>query len=425
MAVILSEKAEVSESRSLRFSDDQSAALDLLAGRTNVFLTGRAGTGKSTVLKEFLRRSDPEKTAVLASTGAAAILIGGRTFHSFFGLGILEGGAAKTVERALKNPLLKRRLKRTDTVIVDEVSMLNGETLAAAEEIARKARLNDMPWGNLRMIAVGDFAQLPPVTRAGQKPDWAFLHSIWTSSRFESILLEKVHRSQDTEWTEVLNRIREGVCDARVEALLNSRKREPDEEVTRLFGLRQDAENYNRQRLAELRGEPVTYATKFSGEPQAVEQLRRTSPVPEELALKNNALVMLRKNDADGLYVNGSLAKVRSCGKESIRVALLDTGLVTELEPVKFELLNADGEVVASARNFPLNLAYGSTIHKAQGATLDALRVRLAGLWESGHAYVALSRVRHPSGLFLDGWNADSIRVDEAVLRFHSELAPV
>lgn len=406
----------------MQFSPDQEAALELLLGSKNAFLTGRAGTGKSTVLKEFLRRSDSDTTIVLASTGAAAILVGGRTFHSFFGLGILEGGAAKTVERALKNPLLKRRIKKAQTIIVDEISMLNGETLAAAEEIARKARLNDMPWGNLRVIAVGDFAQLPPVSRQGQKPDWAFLHEVWIKSEFQSVKLETVHRSLNPEWTEVLNKIRDGICDESVKKLLDSRKRPSSGEATRLFGLRQDAENYNRQRLSELPSEEVVFTTKFLGEPYAIEQLKRNAPVPEELVLKIDALVMIRKNDTDGFYVNGSLARVLALREDAVKVELLDTGLVRELETVKFELLNAEGEIVASARNFPLNLAYGSTIHKAQGSTLDKLQVKLAGLWESGHAYVALSRVRHPDGLYLDSWRPDSIRVDPEVTKFHAGL---
>jgi ATP-dependent exoDNAse (exonuclease V) alpha subunit len=113
---------------------------------------------------------------------------------------------------------------------------------------------------------------------------------------------------------------------------------------------------------------------------------------------------------------------VRALSEKFIRVELLDYGITVELEPVKFEQLNADGEVVAAARNFPLNLAYGTTIHKSQGATLDAVRMRLAGLWESGQAYVALSRVRSPERLYLDGWDPRSIRADKEVLRFHHSL---
>ncbi len=408
----------------MQFSPDQATALRELSAPHNIFLTGRAGTGKSTVLKEFLRQTDPSSTAVLASTGAAAVLVGGRTFHSFFGLGILEGGRARTVERALKNPHLRRRLKATDTVIIDEVSMLSGETLATAEEIARSARRNDEPWGNIRIIAVGDFAQLPPVTRNGAPTDWAFTHEVWQSSRFHAFGLETMHRTSSLPWNDVLNRIRDGHCDEVVRQALRARTlpAKPDEDVTRLFGLRRDAEEYNSRRLDALPATVVAYPTKFLGTPAAIEQLKRNAPVPELLLLKTDALVMIRKNETNGLYVNGSIGHVRSCREDAVCVELLESGLTVELEPMKFEMLDAEGEVVATAKNFPLNLAYGSTIHKSQGATLDGLRLRLANLWESGQAYVALSRVRDPERLYLDGWDEKSIRCDALVRQFHANL---
>ncbi len=407
----------------MEFSPDQSLALERLHTISNLFLTGRAGTGKSTVLKAFLQQS-PTEIAVLASTGAAAVLVGGRTFHSFFGLGIMEGGTARTVERALKNPRLKRRLKDAHTVVIDEISMLSGETLAAAEEIARQARGNQQPWGNLRIIAVGDFAQLPPVTPGRETPDWAFRHEVWARSEFQPISLQTVHRSPSAPWNNVLNRIREGVCDATVRDALNARMQQmsEDEEVTRLFGLRHQAENYNRLRLEDLPDEPVAYTTDYSGEATALEQIRRNCPIPEMLVLKTNALVMIRRNEANGLYVNGSLGHVRAMREKFVQVELLETGQKVDLEPVKFEQLNADGEVVATAKNFPLNLAYGTTIHKSQGSTLDAVRLHLSGLWESGQAYVALSRVRKPERLYLDGWDPKAIRADQEVIRFHKSF---
>jgi ATP-dependent DNA helicase PIF1 len=415
----------------LQLSPDQIDALDLLHGRGNVFLTGRAGTGKSSVLRRYLaeveQSSRPTEIAVLASTGAAAVLVGGRTFHSFFGLGILEGGQQKTVERALKNPRLRQRLKATDQVVIDEVSMLSGETLATAEQVARQARLCDEPWGGLRIIAVGDFLQLPPVSRdRAAGPDWAFQHEVWTRSAFRPALLETVHRTQDADWLAVLNQIREGRCSEEVRAALEERRQAAafcqDQEVTRLFGRRDEAERYNQQRLQELEGEAVALPTAYLGEEMHVQALQRSSPIPDILYLKPGALVMLRRNETNGLYVNGSLAHVRRCDKDQVEVELLENGMVVDLEPVKFEWLNAEGEVVASARNFPLNLAYGSTIHKSQGATLDRLRLRLSGLWESGQAYVALSRVRPPPRLYLDSWDARSIRVDSRVLDFTASL---
>lgn len=410
----------------LQYSSDQLLALKSLLGKGNVFLTGRAGTGKSTVLKAYLREMPmQEEVAVLASTGAAAVLVGGRTFHSFFGLGILEGGQTKTVERALKNPRLKKRLKETDTVVIDEISMLSGETLATAEEIARLARGNDMPWGNLRMIAVGDFAQLPPVTPGRESPDWAFRHEVWERTDFQAISLETIHRCPSSEWNGVLNLIREGICDQTVRTALNARLNlgQEETEVTRLFGLRNEAENYNRLRLEDLPTDPVIYETEYSGDDSALTQIKRNCPVPEFLVLKTDALVMIRRNEPNGQYVNGSLGHIRGLAKNSIKVELLETGQTVELEPVKFEQLNADGQVVAMAKNFPLNLAYGTTIHKSQGATLDAVRLRLAGLWESGQAYVALSRVRRPDRLYLDGWDPRAIKADQEVLRFHSRIA--
>jgi ATP-dependent DNA helicase PIF1 len=410
----------------IQYSADQALALQTLLGKGNVFLTGKAGTGKSTVLKAFLKELPlHEEVAVLASTGAAAVLVGGRTFHSFFGLGILEGGQSKTVERALKNPRLRKRLKDTDTVVIDEISMLSGETLATAEEIARLARGNDMPWGNLRVIAVGDFAQLPPVTPGRETPDWAFCHEVWERSDFKPISLETIHRCPSADWNEVLNRIREGICDAHVREALNGRLGQGSEEteVTRLFGLRNEAENYNRLRLDDLPTDPVTFETEYSGDDSALAQIKRNCPVPEFLVLKTNALVMIRRNETNGLYVNGSLGHVRGFGKNSVKVELLESGHTVDLEPVKFEQLNADGQVVAMAKNFPLNLAYGTTIHKSQGATLDAVRLRLAGLWESGQAYVALSRVRRPDRLYLDGWDPRAIKADQEVLRFHLRIS--
>jgi hypothetical protein len=193
-------------------------------------------------------------------------------------------------------------------------------------------------------------------------------------------------------------------------------------DLTRLFGRRDDAERYNRQRLEALPDEPVAYTTTYLGEPFAVEQLKRNCPVPELLVLKTDALVMIRRNEANGLYVNGSLGHVRALRENAVRVELLENGSIVEIEPVKFELLNAEGEVAATAKNFPLNLAYGSTIHKSQGATLDAIRLRLAGLWEAGQAYVALSRVRNPENLYLDAWDAHSIHSDPAVTEFHERI---
>lgn len=403
----------------------QSSALELLDGHENVFLTGVAGSGKSHLIRHYLRAKDTDECPVLASTGAAAILVGGRTLHSFFGLGVLQGGAEATIERALKNSRVVRRVKKIRGVVIDEVSMLSGETLRAAEAVCRLARGKSIPWGGVKVIAVGDFAQLPPVTLGGLPRDWAFKSSAWERSGFAPAVLRTIVRTKDSAFLEVLNRVRDGVVDEGVRAFLSERERAgraPGEfDGTRLFPHRETTERYNLQRLGALEGEEEAFTTLYIGSEKHAEDLRKHAPIPEVLRLKEGALVMVRQNDPQGRWVNGSLGHVRRIRKEWLTVEL-HSGLEAELEPASFSLLDAEGHEVASARNFPVNLAYATTIHKAQGMTLDAVMADLRNLWEPGQAYVALSRARTAEGLRLAGWAPASIRVDPLVREFYGTL---
>lgn len=204
----------------------------------NVFVTGGAGSGKSYLIRQFLRGIDLREYPILASTGAAAVLVGGRTFHSFFGLGILEGGPEATVERACRNRQVARRLKQMKGFIVDEVSMLAGPVLRVAEVIARRVRDSDLPWGGLRVVAVGDFAQLPPVERdPARGGGWAFIDPVWEWTQFENQILRTQVRCQDPQYMSVLAKIRIGVVDDEVTEYLNERTGpvEVEFEGTRLF----------------------------------------------------------------------------------------------------------------------------------------------------------------------------------------------
>jgi ATP-dependent exoDNAse (exonuclease V) alpha subunit len=399
----------------------QTQALTLLEGAGNVFLTGGAGSGKSYLVREFLRgRSYP----VLASTGAAAILVGGRTFHSFFGLGIMEGGVERTVEKALSNKRLVKRLKDCAGVVIDEISMIPGAALLAAETISRKAREADEPWGGLRVIAVGDFSQLPPVTRDAQVRDWAFASETWRNTEFAPAILREIVRSQDTDFLEVLNLVRHGIADRRVQDFLRSREKvdQPDLEGTRLFPHRGTTEDYNLAQLEKIPGPILTLETEYSGKKEAIENLKKNAPVPELLRIKEGALVMLRQNDPEGRWVNGSVGSLLSIDGETVSVRLQSSGERVYVPRTTFDLLDADGHKVASATNFPLMLAYATTIHKAQGSTLDRMWVNLRNLWEPGHAYVAMSRVRGADSLHVTGWDARSIKVDPRVVAFHQAI---
>ncbi len=404
----------------------QQKAIDVLKRQGNVFLTGAAGTGKSFLLNHYLADKNSEDFPVVASTGAAAVLVGGRTFHSFFGLGIMEGGLQETVRRAVRNRKLAYRLNRAACVVIDEVSMLSGVSISAAECIARVVRSSEEPWGGLRIICVGDFAQLPPIARNNEAKDWAFTHEAWQASDFQSALLSTVMRTSDVEFLRILNFVRVGTVNQDVVDFLNARMDITDDlsDATRLFPHRAQAESFNQMRLGTLDTPLRSFATQYQGEERYIEAARKSVPIPDVLHLKRGALVMMRRNDQSGKmrYVNGSLGHIRSMDDEEITVELLN-GDVIDLGVEGFNYLDGDGKEVAAGFNFPVTLAWATTIHKAQGASLDRMVVNLDHLWEPGQAYVALSRVRSASGLTIERWSPGSIRAEPLVTRFYDGLA--
>lgn len=404
----------------------QQKALDILERQGNVFLTGAAGTGKSFLLDQYLQNKHSEAFPIVASTGAAAVLVGGRTFHSFFGLGILEGGVEAAIARALRSRKLLNRLNNASCVIIDEISMLSGVTVHAAETVARRARNNELPWGGLRIIAVGDFAQLPPVTPGSMAKDWAFSHPVWALSQFQPALLTTVMRTQDTEFLEILNFVRGGIVNDQVHAFLNGRTFSVahDIEGTRLYPHRAKADEYNLRRLHAIHGALHSFPTQYEGEERTLDAAKRAIPIPEVLQLKAGALVMMRKNDMteERRYVNGSLGHIKRIEEQELRITLMN-GEEVDVEKQVFSYLDGDGNVAASAWNFPVTLAWATTIHKAQGATLDRMIVDLSALWEPGQAYVALSRVRSGDGLFIERWTPSSIRADASVTALYDAFA--
>ncbi|MBI3618690.1 AAA family ATPase [Candidatus Peregrinibacteria bacterium] len=402
----------------------QTKALDVLQREGNVFLTGAAGTGKSFLLDHYLKGKPTEAFPVVASTGAAAVIVGGRTFHSFFGLGILEGGPEAAILRAMRSGKLVNRLERACCVVIDEVSMLSGTTLRAAETLARRVRGRNIPWGGLRIIAVGDFAQLPPVAPWNEGKDWAFLHPVWQESDFQPALLSTVMRTQDLEFLTILNFVRNGTMNDVVSSYLNQRTAPSSHstESTRLYPHRAQAEEFNLKRLEAIPRPLQTFPTEYVGKNKFLEAAKKAMPIPETLLLKEGALVMMRKNDLGLRWVNGSLGTVRTIHEDGLEIDLV-SGESIEIGKEKFSYLDGDGLEVLAAWNFPVTLAWATTIHKAQGASLDCMIVDLDRLWEPGQAYVALSRVRAGSGLSIERWSPTSIRAEPLVTQFYDRLS--
>ncbi|MBK7960609.1 MAG: AAA family ATPase [Bdellovibrionales bacterium] len=403
-------------------SNEQAHALEYLQSGENIFLTGGAGSGKSYVIRDFLGTLNSEYFPVLASTGAVAVLVGGRTFHSFFGLGIMEGGPEATLDRALRDSRLLKRLRLVEGIIIDEVSMIPGAALTVAETLTQKARGSRLPWGGLRIIAVGDFLQLPPVTRTGER-DWCFLQPVWEQTGFQNCVLTQNQRVNDSCFIEILNKIRVGEISEPVQEFLNAHLEDHDQTAsgTRLYPRRDQSELFNLKKLDEINQPPIELEAIYFGESKYVEILKKTSPAASRLVLKAGCEVLFVQNDPQKRWVNGTRGYVTEIEGEKVKVHK-EKGRTVTVERSLFVYQDADGQVLASVLQFPLVLAYATTIHKSQGATLDEIWCDLGALWEPGHAYVALSRLRSSRGLHLLRWNSRSIRLDPAVLKFYQEL---
>ncbi len=411
--------------RNIKLNDGQLKAVELLDSNENVFLTGHAGTGKSFVLNHYQRQLQ-QPLPILASTGAAAVLIDGRTFHGYFGLGIMEGGLQRTIKKAVGNNRVRARLRNDFAVIIDEISMIHPDAFEAANQIAKIVRESDAPFGGLRLIVVGDFLQLPPITPYNQSVQWLFNMDLWKALEFKEIYLKETMRTDEKDFINILNCIREGCVTDEVETFLNSRLKKIEEDFngTVLFGRRNQAESYNIKKLSQIESAEVLYETEVKVAPKVQktkESLLSLSPLPKLLKLKKGALVMLRKNDPDLKFVNGSLARVDRLLEQEVKVTLL-SGVKVNLSKEEFHILDPDGRKMATITNFPISLAWASTIHKSQGASIDCIHVDLRNLWECGQAYVALSRARSPENLYIEGWATKSIKADQNAVRFYRNL---
>lgn len=408
----------------IELSPDQTQALGLLNSGENVFLSGGAGSGKSFVIREFRKGLNPKTFPLLASTGAAAVLLDGRTFHGFFGLGIMEGGPTATFERVKDDPRLMNRLRTIEGFVIDEISMIPSSAMDVAEALLRHAKGNQQPWGGTRAIVVGDFAQLPPVTRQGQKREWAFNSQSWERTGFIPHLLKQNHRVYDSEFLDILQEIRSGQINTRVKDYLNLRKRENDvtDKGPRLFPRREQVDKFNQYELAQLPGEEKVFDSIYFGKDKAVETLTKNGPIPPKLVLKVGCRVLFVQNDPSKRWVNGTRGAVVEIASDKITIEKENWRHVT-VERAQFSYLDGDGNVVASVINFPLVLGYATTIHKSQGATMEDLWVNLSQLWEPGQAYVALSRLRSGNGLKLLDWSPRSFLVDPQVINFYKSLS--
>lgn len=396
----------------------QMLAYELIANtNSSFFLTGRAGTGKTTFLKNVQELVTHKQFITLASTGVAANLAGGDTVHSFFGLPleVCTPGTFGNVKQARILTLL-----HVDTIIIDEVSMMRCDVVDAVDYTLRKILRTTQPFGGKQIIFVGDMFQLPPVV--SQDAERELLHDIYQTNEFffykadaikrirlPKIEFQKVYRQDgDAQFLHILENIRLNKVTPENIMCLNKRVCQPQKEdglVITLASLNKTANRINQQRLTEIDSEEFIYEGTVIGQYDD-----KKMPVDLNLRLKVGAQVMFTRNDVQRRWANGTLGKVVKLTKEEIQVEL-NNGNTYVVPCCSWDSINYEydrdsrklkKEVTGTFTQYPLKLAWAITVHKSQGMTFDKMSLDLShGLFAAGQLYVALSRVRSLEGLFL------------------------
>ncbi len=405
----------------------QKEALEILKTGRNVFLTGEAGSGKTYVLREYIKYLDGlnAEVGITASTGIAATHMGGMTIHSWSGVGIRDNLNKEEIQAIIEKRKLKEKLKNVSVLIIDEVSMLHHYLLDLVDAVLREARDSSEPFGGIQVVLCGDFFQLPPVRRAGDREAFFAYHSeVWKARELNLKIcyLTEQHRQNDLSYVKALNGIRGNRADKETIAILETRFGQNSKEgaATRLYSHNTDVDRENENELRKLTGKIFEYDMFERGKRSSVESLKKSCLAPEILRLKEGAKVMFVKNNFEEGYVNGTLGTVERCGSEEIKVRTLAGQTIDAKREVW--RIEEDGKVRAEVSQYPLRLAWAITVHKSQGMSLDEAEIDLSKSFEKGMGYVALSRVRTLGGLFLKGLNQMALKVNEEVLEFDKKF---
>lgn len=428
---------------SLEINPTFSQALKLMENTNqSIFITGRAGTGKSTLLKHF-RLTTKKKAVFLAPTGVAALNVEGQTIHSFFL--IRPGITLKEAKREGRQARHNELYREVETIVIDEISMVRADLFDAIDVFLKAVMNSKEPFGGKQIVMIGDLYQLPPVVRDDEaealskvyKTPYFFSAKVMKEI-FEDgkglafVELTKIYRQSDKRFIDILNAVRN--CSANHEHLkiLNSRcvcleDEEVIDEAIILTTTNNLADRINFSRLAALPSKAKMYKAEAQGRFQD-----KDAPTDGVLNLKLNARVMFLNNDSLDRWVNGSLGTVKRLDERQI-VVELDNGEIVEVEAYTWNLFRfayddktrcLEREKIGSFTQIPLRLAWAVTIHKSQGKTFDRVAIDLGyGTFASGQAYVALSRCRSLEGIFLrTPLQPRHLIPDERVVKFLESL---
>lgn len=473
LAVASSSSKPSSKLAGVFLSQEQTQILRLVENGNSVFYTGSAGTGKSVLLREIIRTlrkkyvKSPDAIAITASTGIAACNIGGVTIHSFAGIGIGEGSAEELINRVRKNKKATSRWLRTKVLIIDEVSMLDGDLFDKLAQIGSLIRKSPEPFGEIQVVVTGDFFQLPPVGKGTSQVKFAFEAQLWNQTIKRTFNLNKVFRQKDQQFVDMLNEMRFGRLSQQSIARFKSLSRPINDDdglgATELFPRREDVERSNNGRMTHLQTEQKVYLATDGGiiaDPNQRDKMLANFMAPKNLVLRVGAQVMLIKN-MDDMLVNGSMGKILrfvdpalygtdyddvdgngNAGKAKSERKQTATTKDMFMPVVEFSVPNRgrrealivtetwkvelpSGEVQVSRTQLPLILAWAMSIHKSQGQTLERVKVDLGRVFEKGQAYVALSRATSLDGLQVLHFDPKKVQAHPKVVEWSKTLETI
>ncbi|XP_033920285.1 ATP-dependent DNA helicase PIF1 isoform X1 [Melopsittacus undulatus] len=419
---------------SVRLSAEQEAVMGVVRSGKSIFFTGCAGTGKSFLLKKIVGSLPPKTTYATASTGVAACHIGGTTLHAFAALlsSLLPGiGSGKTpLEQCIQlaeRPGVRQHWLSCQHLIIDEISMVDGKFFDKLEAVARAVRKREEPFGGIQLIICGDFLQLPPVCKANEETTFCFQAKSWRKCIHINMELTEVRRQTDKTFVSLLSAIRLGRCTEEVTRQLmqtaDNRSERDGILATRLCTHKDDVEITNERCLQQLSGEVHTFEA-LDSDPMLVKLIDAQCPVGGRVELKLGAQVMLAKNlDVSQGLVNGARGVV--VGFESEQKGLPKVRFlcgITQVIKMEKWVFKGPSGVHLTRQQLPLKLAWAISIHKSQGMSLDCVEISLSRVFESGQAYVALSRARSLAGLRVLDFDPKVVRADPSVLQFYRQL---
>ena len=385
----------------------------------SLFLTGKAGTGKTTFLREVVRYTK-KKCIVLAPTGIAAVNAGAMTIHSFFqfGLGPFVQGVIEPKSDFRINKSKLELIRHLQLLIIDEVSMVRADLMDHLDVELRRIRRNSKPFGGVQLLMIGDLQQLPPIAHGGEdellrqyyKTLYFFSSAALKSMKYSCIELKNVYRQTDRHFIDILNHARDCTLTSQDISDLNARyipgfSPKPEDGYIRLMTHNRQVDYVNETELEKLDSKPYTFVAAVTGTfPE------ESYPTADSLTLKKGAQVMFIKNDPERRFINGTLGEVKSIDKNSIAVRLADSGMIIDVEPMEWQNIRyqfdeeskeISSKQIGRFKQYPLKAAWAITVHKSQGLTFDKAIIDVHAAFSPGQAYVALSRCRTLDGLVL------------------------